>query len=57
MNKDLMAAYGEACVNAEIWNNKVMELKRVIGQEMENERDAKVAEQTVKEKKAEQKVK
>jgi len=34
MDKDLMAQYGEACLNFEIWSNKVNELKRLIAAEL-----------------------
>ena len=34
VSEKLKAEYGEACIQAEIWNGKVMELKRKIAEEL-----------------------
>jgi len=34
LDKELLAAYGQACINLEIAQNRVMELKRQIAEEM-----------------------
>ena len=41
MNKDLMAAYGQACVELEIAQNRHAELKRAIVEEMNKNRESK----------------
>ena len=39
MNKDLLAAYGEACVNLEIAQNRHAELKRRIADEIQKKQE------------------
>ncbi len=39
MNKDLLAAYGEACVNLEIAQNRHAELKRLIVDEIQKKQE------------------
>lgn len=39
MDKDLLAAYGEACVNLEIAQNRHAELKRLIVDEIQKKQE------------------
>lgn len=39
MNKDLLAAYGEACINLEIAQNRHAELKRRIADEIQKKQE------------------
>jgi hypothetical protein len=41
MNKELMAEYGEACINFEIAQNRMLELKRKIAEEMQKPKPEK----------------